>query len=54
MCYDDTNYRAIEEEGCFGKTIGRNKGSITKISTETRVRATLEAHGKEGTRAHNS
>jgi hypothetical protein len=28
------------EEGCFGKTIGKNKRSIIKTSIETRVRAT--------------
>ncbi len=43
-----------KEERCFGKTIGRNRKSIAKLNTETRIGTTSKAYGKEGTRVHNS
>ncbi len=54
MCYDNKNYIVAKEEGCFGKTIRRNRESIAKPNIETKVGVALEAYGKEGTRTHNS
>jgi len=53
LCYDSTHCRVVEE-GCFGKTIKRNKKSIMKQSTQTKVGVALEAHEREGIGGHNS
>jgi hypothetical protein len=37
LCYDNKNYKVAEEEGCFSKTIRRNRESIAKPSIETKV-----------------
>jgi hypothetical protein len=37
LCYDNKNYKVVEEEGCFSKKIGRNKESIAEPSIETKV-----------------
>jgi hypothetical protein len=39
VCYDSSNHRVVEGEGCIGKAIGGSRKSIVKPSIETRVRA---------------
>jgi hypothetical protein len=53
LCYDIINCRVTKEEGCFGKIIGRNRESIAKPNTKTRV-GTSKAYGREGIGVHNS
>jgi hypothetical protein len=47
VCYDNTNHRVVEGEGCIGKAIGGNKESIVEPNIEKKVRATLEKHGEK-------
>jgi hypothetical protein len=52
--YDNTNHKVAEREGNLGKVIGGSKTSIVEPSIETKLGATIEVHGREGTEAHNS
>jgi hypothetical protein len=54
VCYDNTNHKVVEGEGCIGKAIGGNKESIFEPNIEKKVRATLEKHGREGIEVHKS
>ncbi len=53
MCYDNTNHRVVEGEGNLGKMIGGNRRSI-ESNIEKKVGTTIEVHGRESTKAHNS
>ncbi len=54
MCCDNTNHKVVEGEGCIGKVIGRSKELIVELNIETKVGATIEKHGREGSEVHNS
>jgi len=54
VCYDNTNHKVAKREGNLGKVIGGSKTSIVEPSIETKLGATIEVHGREGTEAHNS
>jgi N6-adenosine-specific RNA methylase IME4 len=54
VCYDNTNHKVAEREGCIGKAIKGSRKSIVKPSTITRIRAMTEEHGREGIEVHNS
>ncbi len=53
MCYDNTNQRVVEGEGNLGKVIGGNRRSI-ESNIEKKVGTTIEVHGRESTKVHNS
>ncbi len=54
MCYDNTNHKVVEREGCISKVIRGSRKSIAKPNIETRVRTSTKKHRREGTKAHNS